>query len=101
MRGSGDSRASLIERSRSFAVRSSDFYCRNHGGVMSGRALPAPVQPAGIKGFLTALIMAGLTFGAVRAANASTATITVKGTVVTGEDNTGVFGFAPSTNLAP
>lgn len=73
-------------------------------------SLPTPIKEAfhslataakrsGTKRVLFAMIIAGATLAGVHAADASTVTTTITGTLLEGTDYTGVFGFAPQTNI--
>ncbi len=54
----------------------------------------APAKRVGIRRVLSAMVIAGATLGGVHAADASTVTTTVTGTMYSGYDTTGVFGPA-------
>jgi RHS repeat-associated protein len=57
------------------------------------------VKRAGRKAILSAMMAAGAALGVVQAADASTVTATMTGTVTSGTDTTGIFG-SPGANLA-
>ncbi len=62
----------------------------------AGSKLATAVKHAGTKRLLSAVAMAG---AAVSPAHASIVTMTVTGTVASGVDNTGIFGFGPLSVL--
>jgi hypothetical protein len=65
----------------------------------AGRSLRAPSKREIRMGVLCAMLTAVAAFGGVQQAHASTVTITIKGTVASGEDYSGVFGFAANTDI--
>jgi RHS repeat-associated protein len=64
----------------------------------AGRSLLASARRHG--GILSALMMAAAALGATQAADAATVTITITGTVYSGTDISGAFGFPPNTDLS-
>jgi hypothetical protein len=66
----------------------------------AGHSLVAAAKRARFKGIVSAILMASGAFGAAPAADASIVTITVTGTVASGVDNTGVFGFGRLYDLS-
>lgn len=63
-----------------------------------GSAAPS-VKRMGIMAALSAMMIAGSVPGIVPVASAATVTITITGTMASGTDDTGVFGFPPKTDL--
>ena len=66
----------------------------------AGKFLVSAAKRIGMKTILPAVIAIGIVLGSAQRAQSSTVTITVTGVVNSATDRTGVFGFAPGTDLS-